>query len=426
MKSLYLALWSIKQNRLEHILIIIAVSVFCFFALGIHNVARTSERQVEFFSNLTYKTFYFAPPYINPDEYDSEILGRFYQFEESHDWVIGHSDIGNGQIYAGDNLEYEFQTSFLDDLTIQNFRFPLADGAWLSDYEGSYIPCVIGGRNASQYKVGDIVKATTISNNAIPQIDYSIGFAHEQNRKLYSMSAIEIVGILEEPVFSLGLWGGLLGSYINGGQAGRVSVLIDDMSGYDLFAFAPMTSFDDVFQAKQSKMMVYCDQLITPEQTEELGTAMADNYASIDDAVQSEIMHRKQTIGIILPFVIFCGIVAIVSMIAMGALATLSNMEAYKIYSIVGASKLQSVRITVAYSFVLSAITVLFYEIVSFVILHISWPSALEQVKTAYYPTPQNNLWLTLITVLPLLIVSFSIPIVVARKQSIMGSYKAK
>jgi hypothetical protein len=384
-----------------------------------------SERVAEVFANTTFQTYFFSPPYKNDREKDERILSSFYEFEDGHDWVLGHSDIGTSQFYdKADMMGKKFQTCFVDGLTLENFRFPLSKGIWLSDYSGDNIPCVIGGKQSSQYKVGDVIEVYTVTEENIPKIDYSIGFENEANRHLYRLSTVEIVGVLEKPEFSLGLYVGLLGSHIIE-TPGRVSKITEDVSGEKLFAFAPLEYFEDSYQSKQSQMLVYCDKAITDEQKIELGEILFENHVDISGAVQSERTYQREITAIILPFVVFCGIVAVVSMFAMCVLTALGNMEAYKMFLLVGASNRQVINLTLIYSGILSGATVLFYTIVSFVVLQMPWIPALQYIKEHYYSLPRQHAAVVLITVIPILCVSFAIPFVFNAGRKAIDFYKA-
>jgi hypothetical protein len=100
------------------------------------------------------------------------------------------------------------------------------------------------------------------------------------------------------------------------------------------------------------------------------------------------------------------------------------DMEAHKIYFIVGASKLQAIKITLMYSCLLSAIAVLFYIAANYVAIQIPWPQSLAQIKAAYYSTAQNNLLIIFLVIIPVLFISFVIPFVFIRRQSEIDLYK--
>ena len=180
MKTLILLLKRIFENPFMFVMIIFQIAVVTVALVGVYNAYTLSHACIDSVSGgnrMIYRSRSSDFDSEDPVEYRKETDELMSDCKD----YLGTSFIANGYTFLGENATLEMQrlyllgedipeeliaktkyedyatTYYYDPLTLNSVQYPLISGSWKNMLQKTdeMLPCVLGGWNAKNYKVGD-------------------------------------------------------------------------------------------------------------------------------------------------------------------------------------------------------------------------------------------------------------------------------
>lgn len=339
---------------------------------------------------------------------NNDMEEKLKTIQEKYKSVKGVSKLSDSFIlFDKDNLIKEeggegAYIELLDDSTITSIQFPLSKGQWITpDLIDGKIPCVVGGINAKKYKIGQTIKGYTYAAEQ-----------EEDNLEIVEREFI-VTGILSQPEIKLSL------SFVSINIKLLASNLFVDYSNTELFLMASRNQVNITENYNTNGALLYIDKNTAEEEIESIRNDFSYGFTHTDNEfIRNENADVKQSIDIMLPFisilflVVFCGIIAI------SMLTAIKNLDTFKIYYLVGCSKIKTIWIMVVYAccyFVTSG--VIFYFFTRFLVY---FSNESMHAKSAYFIINSNNIIFISGVCVAVLVLAFVIPFYIVKKQNII------
>ena len=366
MKTLILLLKRIFENPFIFVMIIFQIAVVTVALVGIYNAYTLSHACIDSVSGgnrMIYRSRSSDFDSEDPVEYRKETDELMSDCKD----YLGTSFIANGYTFLGENATLEMQrlyllgedipeeliaktkyedyatTYYYDPLTLNSVQYPLISGSWenMLQKTDEMLPCVLGGWNAKNYKVGDKLNYYVFSQdgNSIHELNYTV------------------VGIMPEPLFLLGASKGQTDKY--------KSMLLSEI--YDTGINEPLVivSNSDLASEYDVEMffirpnyLVYFNENTEDRLMEDYAVMLGDAYACTDkQMIASEEREITRNIDVIYPFVIIFFVISLSTVVSISVITLLDSMKVYTIYFLLGCTRRKILVISIFYSIVYIAMS---------------------------------------------------------------------
>lgn len=256
------------------------------------NMSLYSNSSINTFKNSSDRIIYCIDPnWYKKDKITLDFYSDLRVKTKDFKWFKGISEIGGTFIYFNrKQLEDKLPANgkeasnviLYDDETAKAIRYPLSEGKWFGvEKVNGYVPCVIGGIYAKNYKIGDKLTGYTFVDN---------------NYRIQKCNLV-ITGKLAKPEQVLIL------DYTSINLDLPVSKLFINMIENELFLIAPGSQLQIPSQITPNAL-IYLDKSCPRSEIESLRKRLTFSYTKMDtELIESEKNENSQLVAIILPFV---------------------------------------------------------------------------------------------------------------------------
>lgn len=401
MKTLFLAFKLFGKNKFLNIVLVFELAAIGIILVVASNMSQYSTSSMNTFKNSSDRIIYcMNPNWYKRDNITLDFYSDLRNKTKDFKWFKGISEIGNTFIsFSRKQLEDRMPLDghnasnviLYDDETSKVIRYPLSDGKWfVTEKVNGYVPCVIGGIYAKNYKVGDKI----------------IGYAFVDNNYRIQKCNLVITGKLAKPEQALIL------DYTSINADLSVSKLYINMIENELFLIAPRSQLE-VPTWLTSNVLLYLDKTCPENEIVGLRKRLTFSYTKTDtELLEAETNEISQLVAIVLPFIFMLFLISLCGIVTMCLLTTLNNMETFSIYYLTGCSRRRTIFITGVYSL----LYIIFAGILFLIGLAAFYNSNNSKIVNVYFiMNSQSILFTATACILPALL-SFAIPFYVLRK----------
>lgn len=226
------------------------------------------------------------------------------------------------------------QAYYYDQRTLDTFSYDMEKGTWFQEehkkpFKNGSIPCVIGGKKAGEYEVGQELKGETFGKGGS---QFSKG--------------LEVIGIMKQPEYILNNSKGATGQM-------QLEEIFDPVMDQDIFLILPkdQCEIEGMNDISYDNCFVYFDKNCKEEQLQQAADRLGRGYVTTDaEMIELEKKEVKDSLDKTFPFVVSIVVVSFVGILAMTLLTTIRNLKVFYIYYLVGATRRKTIRISILFS----------------------------------------------------------------------------
>lgn len=355
MKTVSLLLKRILNNPFMFILTVCQTAIISAAVLGVYNanvISHACEAAVQGENRMIYRSF---SPDVE-DEFSEKQIADI--MSECKDY-LGTSFVADSFTYLGENASLEIArknlageyipdelfkrskyedivaTYFYNEITLKSIKYPLKNGNWDDIYseKNGAVPCFVGGKNSSEYRVGDVISGFTFNSdgNEIVSVNYYVA------------------GILKDPLF-------LLSANVGSTDVQRAMKISEtfDVGISEPLVIVTNSSLSEKYDIEKlhirKNYFVFFDGKTTDEQMEKYAVMLGDTCAAVDkDMIISEELEITIGAEVSLPIVFLLLIISLCSIISVSVISFINSLDEYKIYCIFGCTARKMLLINVLY-----------------------------------------------------------------------------
>lgn len=430
MKLIAIAFNMFRQHIKLNMLLVIELSITLLIMVYSINAYNINNTKVNILQNVKDGFYYWSFPskisdiesyFENPDNDKEKKLQGLKDYIIDKPWIKGVSDheysyiVLNKEI-AEKNIIPEYdqvgKVCLYDNLTLENFHYPISEGRWfdtLPKLKEGNIPCVIGGGLAAKYRVGDVI------------IGYENRYP-ESNLPLVENRFV-VIGKLKKPEYLLALNDAV---YIYDNDKTHYSIPVFDPEITDsLFMISPIsmvkTSLGRSTQYKIDSEIVYYNRNATPEQKQKLAEFLGHGYSlDLNDLIAITSSQRNEIVYAFGIVFILMFAVSFVGLVSMCILTTIKSIEKFKIYYLVGATKMKTVAITLMFALFFIVLSGLLFTILlryAYIADNINFPFY-------YFELYPYTILALVFLIIPIVVCSFLLPFLEISRTNIINLLK--